>query len=175
MILANFGQILANVGQMFRTIWGQTCSERSERPARSERSEHEHCSGTTQGGSPNGEYGGRPFPWHAFYLGAMAAEVVGLVWLVESRGLAHRSEDWPREVRGWAGQDLSIKVRSWEPRLAQGLLIKVMGLGNGLAGPAWSGMDQPLADTAQRGPAWNIPAKARFQEGANLFSMVLLC
>ena len=48
MIWADFDQILDDVGQMFRTIWGQTCSERFERSARSERSEHEHCSGTTQ-------------------------------------------------------------------------------------------------------------------------------
>ena len=45
LILIKFGLILVNVGQMFRTIWGQTCSERS---ACSERSEHEHCSGPTQ-------------------------------------------------------------------------------------------------------------------------------
>ena len=48
LILTCFGLIVANVGQMFRTIWSQTCSERSERSARSERSEHEQCSGTTQ-------------------------------------------------------------------------------------------------------------------------------
>ena len=39
LILTNLGWILANVGQMCRTIWGHTCSERSE---------HKHCSGTTQ-------------------------------------------------------------------------------------------------------------------------------
>ena len=48
LILTIFGLILVNVCQMFRKIWGQTCSERCERSARSERSEHEHCSGPTQ-------------------------------------------------------------------------------------------------------------------------------
>ena len=44
LIVTDFDLILVNLGQMFRTIRGQTCSERS---ARSERSEHEHCSGPT--------------------------------------------------------------------------------------------------------------------------------
>ena len=47
-MLLDLDEILTDFGQMFRTIWGQTCSERSERSARSEGSEHEHCSGTGQ-------------------------------------------------------------------------------------------------------------------------------
>ena len=64
----------------------------------------------------------------------------GLLWLIEARGLANRSEGlgWPGPVDKsegfrWAGlaQGPSIKVRGWGAGLAQGLSIKVRGWGPG--------------------------------------------
>ena len=67
-----------------------------------------------------------------------------LVWLIEARGLANRSEGlgWPGPVDKsegfrWAGlaQGPSIKVRGWGAGLAQGLSIKVRGWGPGWPRP----------------------------------------
>ena len=71
-------------------------------------------------------------------VGLRRAGLRGLLWLIEARGLANRSEGlgWPGPVDKsegfrWAGlaQGPSIKVRGWGAGLAQGLSIKVRGWG----------------------------------------------
>ena len=73
-------------------------------------------------------------------VGLRRAGLRGLLWLIEARGLANRSEGlgWPGPVDKsegfrWAGlaQGPSIKVRGWGAGLAQGLSIKVRGWGPG--------------------------------------------
>ena len=71
-------------------------------------------------------------------VGLRRAGLRGLLWLIEARGLANRSEGlgWPGPVDksegfGWAGraQGPSIKVRDLGGRAGPGPSIKVRGWG----------------------------------------------